>query len=57
MGLDDGAADRQPHAHPPGTRAEVRVKNPVPNRSGSMPSPLSVTRELNTAGTGELLFL
>ena len=42
MGLDNGPADRQPHAHPTGTRAEVRVKNPV-QRSGSIPSPLSVT--------------
>ena len=27
MGLHNRAADRQPHAHPAGTRAEVRVKN------------------------------
>ena len=28
MGLDDGSADRQPHAHSPGTRAEIGVEDP-----------------------------
>ena len=51
VGLNNRAADGQPHAQSPGTRAEVRVKNP---RQTLRIDPFSVVSyaELNAAGIG-----
>src|ERR1017187_9687676 len=55
VGLNNRAADGQPHAHPPGTRAEVRVKNPPQSLWVDALSVISDT-ELNTAGSRTFSF-
>jgi hypothetical protein len=51
MGLDEGSANSQSHAHPTGTRAEVCIENPV---QGPVVNPLPIVDhgEFDTAGFG-----